>query len=179
MPDDNTPVLSPSFERARSLSRLLARLFAIGFWLTLFYLAVVAFLMVVPLAKEIGWDDAALVPLASGHSLGERLLGAFSLSVGVLPGLFLLTHAWRLFRCFAAGQVFAAEPVAHIRAIGMWLIVSAVATLFAKIGLAAANGHPIEAGLKVETIIYGIATFVAAHVMAEARRIANENAGFV
>ena len=179
MPDDNTPVLSPAFERARGLSRLLARLFAIGFWLTLFYLLIVAILMVIPLARQIGWDDSALVPLAAGHSIGERLLGAFSLSLGVLPGLFLLTHAWRLFRCFAAGQVFAAEPVAHIRAIGLWLIVSAVAALFAKIGLAAANGNPIAVTLHVETIIYGIATFVAAHVMAEARRIADENASIL
>ena len=172
------PLLSPAFERARSLSRLLSTLFAIGFGLTLLYLVVVAFLMVVPLAKTIGWEDSALVPLA-GSSLGARIVGAFSLMVGVLPGLFLLVHARRLFSGFAQGEVFTQQAIAHVRAIGIWLMVSCVATLIAKIGLGAANGDHIEASLRLETAIYGIATFVAAHVMAEARRIADENASIL
>ncbi len=172
------PLLSPAFERARSLSRLLSTLFAIGFGPTLFYLVVVAVLMVVPLAKTIGWEDTALVPLA-GHALWQRVLGAFSLAVGVLPGLFLLVHARRLFGGFAQGEVFTQQAIGHVRAIGLWLMVSCVATLIAKIGLGAANGDHIDAGLRVETAIYGLATFVAAHVMAEARRIADDNASIL
>jgi hypothetical protein len=171
-------LLSPAFERARSLSRLLATLFAIGFVLTMFYLVVVAVLMVVPLADTIGWEDNALVPLA-GHSLGARITGAFFLAVGVLPGLFLLVQARRLFAGFAKGEVFNAGAIAHVRAVGLWLVVSTFATLLAKIGLAAANGQTPNADLKIDTLIVGIATFVAAHVMAEARRIADDNAGIL
>jgi hypothetical protein len=171
-------LLSPAFDRARSLSRLLSTLFAIGFGLTLFYLVVVAVLMVVPLAKNIGWEDSAMVPLA-GHSLGARIVGAFFLMVGVLPGLFLLVHARRLFSGFAHGDVFTAGAIAHVRALGLWLVISAFATLVAKLGLAAASGQHLDAGLKIDTLVFGIATFVAAHVMAEARRIADENASIL
>jgi hypothetical protein len=119
-----------------------------------------------------------MVPLA-GHSLGARIVGAFFLMVGVLPGLFLLVHARRLFSGFAHGDVFTAGAIAHVRALGLWLVISAFATLVAKLGLAAASGQHLDAGLKIDTLVFGIATFVAAHVMAEARRIADENASIL
>lgn len=172
------PILSPTFQKARRLSRILARTFTVFFWLLLVYLALASFLMAVaPEGVSLDWQDAML-PIA-GHTVGEHLLGAVSLMIGVLPGLFLLRHAQRLFACFARGDVFAAEPVAHIRAAGFWLVVSAIAAMIAKIGLNSASGTHGNIELDVQGLVFGAATFVAAHVMAEARRIADENASIL
>jgi len=172
------PILSPAFDKARRLSRILARVFAVFFWLVLVYLALASLLMAVaPVGVTLDWQDVML-PLA-GHSAGEHLLGAFSLALGVLPGLFLLRHAQRLFGCFARGEVFADRPVAHIRAAGFWLVVSAIAAMIAKIGLNSASGTHANIELDIQSLVFGAATFVAAHVMAEARRIADDNAGIL
>jgi hypothetical protein len=180
MTDAAAPILSPSFEQARSLSRLLSTAFAIFFYMTLFYLAVVGLLMFLR-HGSIGWEDAALVPL-DGHAIGARILGAFSLMVGVLPGLFMLHHARRLFGLFAQGEVFTAGAIAHVRAAGIWLVVSACAAGVAKIGLAIANGDPVQLTqhlVHLDSLAFGIATVIAAHVMAEAQRIADENASIL
>lgn len=172
------PVLSPTFGKARRLSLWLARAFTVFFWLVIFYLAIASLLMAfAPEGVSLDWQDAML-PLA-GHTPGQHLLGGFSLAVGVLPGLFLLHHARKLFACFARGEVFAAEPVAHIRAAGLWLVVSAIAALFAKIGLNSASGTNNNVELDIQSLVFGAATFVAASVMAEARRIADENASIL
>lgn len=171
-------VLSPAFDKARDISQFLAVLFRIGFWMTLLYLAAVAVLMVVPLADHIGWEGHAVVPLA-GHPLRVRILGAWSLAVGVLPGLLALFHAGRLFDCFARGEVFGAAPVHHIRQAGLYLMISAVASWFAQLGLHLATGEMLDFDINVQTAIFGAATYVAAYVMAEARRIADDNAGIL
>jgi len=173
------PILSPGFDKARRLSRFLARTFAVFFWLVLVYLALASLLMAIaPEGVSLAWQDDTMLPLA-GHTTGEHLLGAFSLAVGVLPGLFLLRHAQRLFECFARGEVFADRPVAHIRAAGFWLVVSAIAAMIAKIGLNSASGAHTNIELDIQSLVFGAATFVAAHVMAEARRIADDNASIL
>jgi hypothetical protein len=180
MIDPAAPILSPAFEQARSLSRMLSTAFAIFFYMTLFYLAVVALLMLVR-NGSIGWEDAAKVPLAD-HPVEARLLGAFSLMVGVLPGLFMLHHAQRLFGLFAQGEVFTTAATAHVRGAGIWLVVSACAAGVAKVGLAIAHGDPVQLTqhlVHLDSLAFGIATVVAAHVMTEARRIADENASIL
>ncbi len=181
------PALSPAFGQARRLSRILARLFALFFWLTLFFLAVVAVLIWWPTPLVMDWDGAP-VPLGLvAHA------AALPMALDCVPGLFMLHHARRLFGCFAQGEVFAAHPVAHIRGVGVWLIISAVlhlvlACIYALFSMAFGHvGHPenfYSRGFdavtqNIGTTVMGTAILVAAYVMAEARRIADDNAGFL
>lgn len=170
--------LSSSFERARTLSRVLAGLFAFFFWLMIVYLAVALLLLTLaPRDVTLPWQDVVL-PLGR-LAPGARARDALWLAVGVMPGLFLLHHARRLFGCFSRGEVFAATAISHIRAAGFWLVVSALATFAAKIGLHSTSGVPGDVEFDIQTLVFGMATFVAAHVMTEARRIADENASFL
>jgi hypothetical protein len=172
------PNLSPSFQRARTLSRFLVRLFTLFFWLIIIYLAVAFLLLALaPPGITLDWQDAML-PLG-GHAPGDRLMGAIWLAVGVVPGLFLLHHARKLFGCFSRGEVFAVASVSHIRAAGFWLVVSALATLAAKMGLYTASCVQANVELDVQGLVFGVATFIAAYVMAEARRIADDNASIL
>jgi hypothetical protein len=102
-------------------------------------------------------------------------------AVGAIPILFLMHHARLLFRHFARGDVFAATAIAHIRAAGLWLIAYPFAGIAGGI-LVVASGvthavHHIVPGLW--PLATGVTTFIAAHVMAEAQRIAAENAEIV
>ncbi|MDB5735326.1 MAG: hypothetical protein JWN16_1963 [Alphaproteobacteria bacterium] len=181
------PLLSPAFERARSLSRLLSTLFAIGFGLTLFFLATVAVLMWWPTPLMMDWDGVP-VPLGlMAHG------AALPMALDSVPGLFMLHHARKLFGCFAQGKVFAAEPTAHIRAVGVWLVVSAALHMVLVCAYALFSalfghvGHPasfysqgFEAVTQnIGTAVIGTGIIVAAYVMTEARRIADENASIL
>jgi hypothetical protein len=102
--------------------------------------------------------------------------------IRTLPALVLLHHAQRLFRLFARGEVFAPAPIHHIRVIGAWLIVWAFASTAGHIALNLATGaHPVIGHVQFEPplLAFGIATTIAATVMAEARRIADENASIL
>ncbi len=91
------------------------------------------------------------------------------------PALFLLYHAIRIFSSFAKGAVFAAKPIAHIRAAGFWTILWAFAPSAAQFILE----HHIRMKFEPALLAFGIATFIAAHVMGEAQRIADENASIL
>jgi hypothetical protein len=168
--------LSPSFNRARSLSRLLTVLFSIGFWLMLAMLVATPLLLVWPQATDAQW---AMVPIA-GKSFGPRAGAILSLAAGIVPSLCLLHHARRLFAHFAKGEVFNTASIGHIRAAGLWLLISPFANIAMQMGLRwtiDAPAHDLK--LNPQTLIFGIATFIAAYVMAEAQRIADENASIL
>jgi hypothetical protein len=171
------PILSPSFQRARTLSRILAVLFTIGFWLGLVLALCVPLLAIWPQAGSIRWGNDLIEFM--GLSPAQRVGLLAATEVGMIPALFLLHHARRLFGCFWRGEVFAAASVSHIRAAGFWLVVSALAAMVAKIGLYSTHGVKADVELDLQSLVFGIATFIAAHVMGEARRIADENASFL
>jgi hypothetical protein len=171
------PNLSPSFDRARTLSRILAVLFAVCFWLALVLALCVPLLALWPHAGSIKWDPYLIAFTGLSPARRAGLLAA--VEVGMIPYLFLLHHARRLFGCFWRGEVFAAASVSHIRAAGFWLIVSALAGMAAKIGIYSATNIKADVELDERSLVFGIATFIAAYVMAEARRIADENASIL
>jgi hypothetical protein len=78
-------------------------------------------------------------------------------------------------RLFRQGRVFAAKPIIHIRAAGLWTIIWAFAPSAAQLIL---EGH-VRMKFEPALLAFGIATFIAAHVMAEAQRIADENASIL
>jgi hypothetical protein len=171
------PILSPSFQRARTLSRILAVLFTIGFWLGLVLALCVPLLAAWPQAGSIRWGNDLIE--FTGLSPAQRVGLLATAEVGMIPVLFLLHHARRLFGCFWRGEVFAAASVSHIRAAGFWLVVSAFAAMVAKIGLYSTHGVKADVELDLRSLVFGIATFIAAHVMGEARRLADENASIL
>ncbi len=98
------PQLSPGFERARRISRIISILLAIAFWSMLL---VLAFLCGVALWPH----EAAIGAMSPGVHLG--LPFAYFLSIG--PVVVALHYGQRVFIHFAHGEVFSTATVAHIR----------------------------------------------------------------
>jgi hypothetical protein len=173
------PALSPGFDRARKLSRVMAGLFTLGFWVTLALLVVVPVMVAVPHTHgSISVGTAAID--FDGLSLAQRLEAAGALAIGALPALFLMHHTRRVFGHFARGEIFALPVIDHIRRSGIWLIVSFFAGIASQILLKVT--HLIPPGQERGTVwplFIGITTVIAAHVMAEAQRIAADHAEIV
>ena len=171
----NAPTLaaSPSFERARTLSSWLKWLFVVNFWVTAVWLAAVPLLLIWP--ESIRYNlDGSLVSVA-GQPMPERIGAVAALIVRTAPALFLLYHAIKIFSSFAKGEVFVAKPIAHIRAAGFWTIIWAFAPSAAQFILE----HHIRMKFEPALLAFGIAAFIAAHVMGEAQRIADEDASIL
>ena len=173
MPDSPALALSPSFERARTLSGVLRWFFLINFWVTAVWLAFVPLLLIWPEAVQYN-IDGSLVSVA-GQPMPDRVYAVAAVMVRTAPALMLLYHAIRVFRSFAKGEVFAAQPIAHIRAAGFWTIVWAFAPSAAQLILE----HHVRIKFEPPLLAFGIATFIAAYVMGEAQRIADENASIL
>jgi putative transcriptional regulator len=119
-------------------------------------------LLVWPQATDAQW---AMVPIA-GKSFGPRAGAILSLAAGVVPSLFLLHHARRLFAHFAKGEVFNTASIGHIRAAGLWLLISPFANIAMQMGLHWTIDAPAhDPRLNPQTLIFGIATFIAAYVI--------------
>jgi hypothetical protein len=109
------------------------------------------------------------------------------MAIVAIPPLFILHHARRMFRYFKRGEVFGAAPIDHIRLTGLWLMISVPFTFVAQILLNLAVRAPDVAARTPRVyfdnnpvfLLFGLGIYVAAYVMAEARRIADENASIV
>ena len=164
---------SPSFERARSLSAMLWWFFVINFGVTALWLASAPVLLIWPESASYNLDDT-IVSMA-GLPMPERINAVLAIIARTAPALFLLYHAIQIFGCFRKGEVFAAKPIAHIRAAGFWTIIWAFAPSAGQLIL---EGH-VRMKFEPALLAFGVATFIAAHVMAEAQRIADENASIL
>ena len=178
------PGLSPDFGKARRLSRIMTIVLAVGFWVTLIWLAVQPGLRVWPTAGgwgRVGAPDAVIIAPAS-LPFGPRAGAVLAIFVGVTPWLLVLHHGGRVFANFAKGQVFVQRNTAHLRAAGLWMVVAGFATAAEQVLFNLAAGvRPIGRQLdhRPMVIILGIAVYVAAYVMAEAQRLADDNAAIV
>jgi hypothetical protein len=193
-----TPSLSPGFTRARNLSRFVAVLFAIGCLVMLSTaLAAVVFGFVPRTPSGVGFG----IGLANGISVdfgalhGWPAVGAsVAVELVTVPVVLVLHHMRKLFLCFAKGEIFAGQPIAHVRAAGFWLNISfftgiAAVYLLVLCGvkdpfLNSIHFHSLGAlpgiAIRFESALFvGIPTIIAAYVMEEARRIASDNAGIV
>jgi len=177
------PALSPDFNRAMRMSHSMAFILGVGFWVTLVWLAVMPLLLVWPSPGGWGdlWRSGAIISPAS-LPVGERAGAIFAIAVGVVPALFILHHARRAFASLAKGNVFVPSIIADTRAVGGWLMVYGAASGVSQ-GLfnAFAGIRPIahELNFKPELIVFGMGITVAGYVMAEAQRIADDNAAIV
>jgi hypothetical protein len=187
---DETPMPS-SFDRARRISVVIVLLFDIALWLTVAFavLAPLALLFVVPnlaaistdlaAAAQAEWAKESRLPFAA-LTIGRRLLLVVDFLAAMAPTLFILFHGRRLFAGFARGQVFTETTIAHLKGLGFWLIVSVVAGIFVQIFFfAVAEIRDTHFDLNPVSLLYGAMIYVAAYVMAEARRIAADHAEIV
>lgn len=197
-----TLTLNPSMpsgpERTRMLSRLMVAFFAIAFLLNL------SMVLTAPL---FGIFQKTLGGAGLGFGLGERIIVGFAslthaqaigavigMEIFALPRTLAMYHILRMFLCFSRGEVFAAKPIAHLRAAGWWLVacffasIAAISLLSAWGGLVTADGAPhfhfpgALIGLAVifrTTLFTGIPVIIAAYVMEEARRVAADHAEIV
>jgi hypothetical protein len=149
------PVLSPGFDKARRLSRILVVLLTIGFWLGI--VAVVAF--TIYMASP---DLAASLARHTHHDIPNIGWGKYVLIlISAIPCFFALFYARRLFSRFAGRDVFSIETIDVMRTAAMWTTIAGILP-----------PRPL-------TLVMGLATYVAAYVMMEARRLADDSASIV
>jgi hypothetical protein len=176
------PGLSPDFNKAMRISRSVTVVLAIGFWVTLAWLALLPLALVWPAAGEWGLWRSGVVFAPAGLSLAPRAGAVLAIILSVAPSLLILHHGRRIFANFAGGNVFVPSTIAHIRALGLWLTVSGIASGVGQIlfnifaGIRPAAHDP---DFKPVLIVFGIGIAVAAYVMAEAQRIADDNAAII
>lgn len=190
------PNLSPSFQRARTLSRIMAVFFTLGLLVMLSVaLSAVVFVFFPKTPSGVGFGIGLPNSFGAGFG-GMRGWSAVGTMVAVelmtIPSILVLHHMRKLFSCFAKGEVFAVRPIAHIRWAGFWMTISfftGIAAVYllalcgqkqGVLGVIHFPGSLPAIALRFEAAIFtGIPIIIAAYVMAEARRIADENASIL
>jgi len=177
-----TPALSPRFARAKALSRVMAVVFLVGFWMML--LASVACLSIlIPSLYphgHVGVGFRYIQISLDGLSTGQLVWTLLALEITMLPLVFLMHHTRRVFGHFAKGEIFVLPVIGHIQQAGLWLIASFFADIAGQTMLRATGLMPRgPAQGSIWPLIIGMVTFIAAYVMEEARRIAADNAEIV
>lgn len=115
-----------------------------------------------------------------------------AMAIELVPAGFAVWALWSLARVFAnyaEGRVFSAEPLRHLNNLAVALFMGVVADILTQLPISALlswyhGSHHREMSLgfgtdDVSRLFIAGAVFVIARVMAEARRVADENAGFV
>ncbi|HTM77821.1 MAG TPA: hypothetical protein VL133_09360 [Devosia sp.] len=181
--------LSPDFARARKLSRVMAVLFTIGFWLALAGAILILASPLDPIIERgghglvghgnVGVGAAGITVSLEGLSVVQCIWVMLALEIAILPVVFLMHHARRIFGHFARGEIFVLPVIVNIRQAGLWLILSFFAPIVGKTALNALKLSHGQADGTAWPLVIGIVTFIAAHIMAEATRIAAENAEIV
>jgi len=178
-----TPALSSGFDRAKKLSRIMAVLFTIGFWVTLVGTTLVIAILFIPQTPPGHEDVVGLNDISvslDGLSFGQRVWVLLAIEMVGLPVVFLMHHTRRVFGHFARGEVFVLPVIGHVRRASVWLIVSFFANIAGQIMLRATGLMPPgQSHGTAWPLIIGVVTFIAAYVMAEAQRIAADNAEIV
>lgn len=194
------PTLSPSFARARKLSLFVAVLFALGLLVMLGCVFSGVWFVFYPttpsgISHGIGFMNGFGVGFGS-LTHWEAIGAMIATELTFVPTVFVLYHMCKLFLCFGKGEVFATQPIAHIRWAGAWQIISfftgvAAIYLLALSGInkggvyslidAQSIAHSLPSiAVRFENAIFtGIPIIIAAYVMDEARHIAADNAEIV
>jgi len=178
-----------------SVSRKLIRASRVMAWLSILGAALY---LLGEIAVFIVPDSMKLANILETHHTGVAITSAIplanrlgALAVELIPTALLiwaLLELYGLFHCYSAGEVFTPEPLARLNrvaALMFWyVLVSFIAQAPVSLILSWANaGHrAISLGLSSHDLsvlfVAGVA-LVIARVMAEARRMADENASFV
>jgi hypothetical protein len=182
------PQTSTSFAKAQTISRILATLLAIGFWFMVVvgivlvgaWLAMAIWPLFSPLPDgTLAWMNSPKIPIPSLSFVNKLgVMATILLRLG--PAVVALDFGRRVFGRFARGEVFTTGTYADIRAASLWMMVAALTSSIdqlvfnVSVGLGA---HGLS--FNPELLFFGLCIYVAAFVMAEARRIAEDNASIV
>jgi len=182
--------LSEGFRSARNLSRILAFVLGLGFWLTaVLGIVVVAGIIFGELIWPIFWplSDRAMLSYnnspevqISSLSLAARLGVVAAVLLRFGPAAVALRFGHRVFRHFARGEVFSSDTIANMRAVSLWTVGVAFTTSVDQFIFNVSTGlgpHGLSPNLGL--LFFGLCTYIAAYVMSEARRIADDNASIV
>jgi len=119
----------------------------------------------------------------------SRLGGLAGSLLPTAVSVFALWQMWSLFGCFARGELLARQPAQHLRRLGLALCTLALAQPVGRTLsiLALTWGNPkgerqLWVGLSSDhylSLLFGLLLLALAQVLAEAARVADENAEFV
>ena len=181
------PLAAPSARRIRRLAGVLRAMIAIG---ALLLLALAAALWVRP--------DIALREILEAAQIQARDIERFELArtgctlwmmVPLVVAEMVLLRLWQLFGEYRAGRIFGARALAALRGFSAWTMAAAVLSPLhgAVLSVLATMGNaPGHRTLTVHVssndyalLLFGAAMLAISGVMAEAARLAEDNAGFV
>lgn len=178
--------IHPQF--SRRIVRL-ARVLRVGAWLWLL------FLLGVQLAFWLSGEPRLLATIAGGaigiavQSTADKLAGLLVTLPAVLLTVYGLYRLIRMLALYEAGEIFSLTSIGHLRAFTLAIFLASVASLLESPVLAHLFGKANDAaGRHVEITIQSAdiwalfisgLLFLVVHIMAEAQRIAAENAEIV
>jgi hypothetical protein len=119
--------------------------------------------------------------LYSTQSAVTRLAGMIDIVMAMLPILLAFWNLRGLFALYSRGIVFARENAAHLKRVGLWLVVYPFAKVLANLIFQAAGGTD-KAWFHMELIyalVAGLIVFVIAQVMEFGHEIEQEKDSFV
>lgn len=181
--------LSPDFARARKLSRVMAVIFTIAFWVALLGAILILCTPLDPIIERgghglighgnVGVGAAGITVSLEGLSIVQCVWVMLALEITIIPVVFLMHHARRVFGHFARGEIFVLPVIVHIRQAGLWLVISFFAPIVGQMTLNALKLSHGQTHGTIWPLVIGVVTVIAAYVMTEAQRIAAENAEIV
>ncbi|HTT06121.1 MAG TPA: hypothetical protein VMF64_12610 [Steroidobacteraceae bacterium] len=178
---------APGLHRARKLSRILAACLGIGFCAVALVGIVLVGVMLfgatiwphlLPADAKLAFDSQGISihSLSLAQKLGVLL--TFLLRFG--PSAAALYFGRRIFLKLGRGEVFTSSIVTDMRAAALWMIAAAFARSVDRFIFSLSLGRgPHGLSFSPEILFFGVCTYVAAYVMAEARQLAEDNASIV
>ncbi|MBI3677934.1 MAG: DUF2975 domain-containing protein [Proteobacteria bacterium] len=177
--------VSPGLKRA---SRLMAALALAGAALTPLVTVLVFVFPEQTRALDIQMNHLG-APLMGTTPLDARLLALLCEAVPTAFATWALIALVRLFGCFATGEIFSARPLKHLSQVTLALFANVLSSFIAEAPISYLLTHSNPPGHRYSSLslgsedvqllfLVGVA-FVIARVMAEARRMADENESFV
>jgi hypothetical protein len=119
--------------------------------------------------------------LYSSQPFITHLAGFVDVVIAMTPVIFICRHLRGLFGLYASGIVFARENAAHLKRIGVWLVVYPFAKFAANMLFRLAGGTDKAwfRGELVDALILGVIVFAIAQVMEFGREIEQDSAEII
>lgn len=119
--------------------------------------------------------------LFSTQSFLTRAAGFVDVVLSMIPVAFICWHLRALFRLYASGIVFARENAAHIKRVGVWLVLWPAAKIAANMLFQLAGGADKAWGKLVflDSLVLGLIVLAIAQVMEFGREIEEDRAEIV
>ena len=119
--------------------------------------------------------------LFSSQPFVTHLAGLVDIVLASLPAFFICWHLRGLFKLYASGIVFARENAAHLKRVGLWLLLYPIARFVANMifQLAGGTDRAWFRGELIDALILGAIVFAIAQVMEFGREIEQDRAEII